>query len=63
MVDWYNLEFDVITQDDDGNDLILPKSEQIPRDFFKKVKEEGLTKALSDRDSKYGDYRENKKKI
>ena len=26
------------------------------------VKEEGLTKALSDRDSKYGDYRENKKK-
>ena len=33
------------------------------KNFFKKVKEEGLTKALSDRDSKYGDYRENKKKI
>ena len=32
------------------------------RDFFKKVKEKGLTRALSDRDSKYGDYRENKKK-
>lgn len=33
--------------------------------FFKKIKEEGLTRALSDRDSKYGDYREenkNKKK-
>ena len=33
------------------------------KNFFKKVKEKGLTKALSDRDSKYGDYRENKKKI
>tara|TARA_B100001287_G_scaffold67505_1_gene55319 strand:- start:1349 stop:2188 length:840 start_codon:yes stop_codon:yes gene_type:complete len=33
------------------------------KNFFKKIKEEGLTKALSDRDSKYGDYRENKKKI
>ena len=35
------------------------------KDFFKKIKEEGLTRALSDRDSKYGDYREenkNKKK-
>ena len=35
------------------------------KDFFKKVKEKGLTRALSDRDSKYGDYREedkNKKK-
>ena len=32
------------------------------KNFFKMVKEEGLTKALSDRDSKYGDYRENKKK-
>ena len=36
------------------------------KDFFKKIKEEGLTRALSDRDSKYGDYREenkNKKKF
>lgn len=32
------------------------------KNFFKMVKEEGLTKALSDRDSKYGDYREKKKK-
>ena len=31
------------------------------RDFFKKVKEKGLTRALSDRDSKYGDYREEDK--
>ena len=30
--------------------------------FFKKIKEEGLTKALSDRDSKIGDYREDKNK-
>ncbi len=30
--------------------------------FFKKIKEEGLTKALSDRDSKFGDYREDKNK-
>jgi hypothetical protein len=28
------------------------------RNFFKMVAEEGLTKALSDRDTKYGDYRE-----
>ena len=28
------------------------------RDFFKMVAEEGLTNALSDRDTKYGDYRE-----
>ncbi|MFL2829381.1 MAG: enoyl-CoA hydratase-related protein [Alphaproteobacteria bacterium] len=28
------------------------------RNFFKMVAEEGLTKALSDRDNKYGDYRE-----
>ena len=32
------------------------------KEFFKKVKEEGLTKALSDRDSKFGDYREDKNK-
>lgn len=32
------------------------------KDFFKKVKDEGLTKALSDRDSKFGDYREEKNK-
>jgi len=32
------------------------------KNFFKKVKEEGLTKALSDRDSKFGDYREGKDK-
>ena len=32
------------------------------KNFFKMIKEKGLTKALSDRDSKYGDYRENKKK-
>ncbi|MDA9623519.1 enoyl-CoA hydratase-related protein, partial [Rhodobiaceae bacterium] len=32
------------------------------KDFFKKVKDEGLTKALSDRDSKFGDYREGKNK-
>ena len=25
MVDWYNLEFDVITQDDDGNDINNPQ--------------------------------------
>ena len=25
MVDWYNLEFDVITQDDDGNDVTTPQ--------------------------------------
>ena len=31
------------------------------KDFFKKIKEEGLTRALSDRDSKYGDYREEDK--
>ncbi|MEE2667672.1 MAG: enoyl-CoA hydratase-related protein [Pseudomonadota bacterium] len=30
------------------------------RDFFKKVSEDGLTEALSERDSKYGDYREKK---
>ena len=30
---WKN---EILLQDDDGNDLILPKSEQIPRDFFKK---------------------------
>ena len=30
------------------------------RNFFKMVAEEGLTKALSDRDNKYGDYRETK---
>ena len=30
------------------------------RNFFKMVAEEGLTKALSDRDSKHGDYRTDK---
>ena len=30
---WKN---EILLQDDDGTDLILPKSEQIPRDFFKK---------------------------
>ncbi len=30
---WKN---EILLQDDEGNDLILPKSEQIPRDFFKK---------------------------
>ena len=30
------------------------------RNFFKKVSEDGLTEALSERDSKYGDYREKK---
>ena len=30
---WKN---EILLQDDDGNDLVLPKSEQIPRDFFKK---------------------------
>ena len=30
---WKN---EILLQDDDGNDLILPKLEQIPRDFFKK---------------------------
>jgi len=30
------------------------------RNFFKMVAEEGLTKALSDRDSKHGDYRTEK---
>ena len=32
------------------------------KDFFKMVAEEGLTKALSERDTKYGDYRESEKK-
>ena len=32
------------------------------RDFFKMVAEQGLTKALSERDTKYGDYRESEKK-
>ena len=32
------------------------------RNFFKMVAEEGLTKALSERDSKYGDYRTSKNK-
>ena len=30
---WKN---EILLQDDDGNDLILPKTEQIPRDFFRK---------------------------
>ena len=30
---WKN---EILLQDDDGNDLILPKLEQIPRDFFRK---------------------------
>ena len=30
---WKN---EILLQDDEGNDLVLPKSEQIPRDFFKK---------------------------
>ena len=30
---WKN---EILLQDDEGNDLTLPKSEQIPRDFFKK---------------------------
>ena len=30
---WKN---EILLQDDDGNDLILPKIEQIPRDFFRK---------------------------
>ncbi|MBE50929.1 MAG: transcription termination/antitermination protein NusA [Flavobacteriales bacterium] len=30
---WKN---EILLQDDEGTDLILPKSEQIPRDFFKK---------------------------
>ena len=32
------------------------------KNFFKMVAEEGLTKALSERDSKYGDYRTSKNK-
>ena len=32
------------------------------KEFFKKEKEVGLTKALADRDSKFGDYREDKNK-
>lgn len=29
---------EVLLLDEDGSELILPKSEQIPSDFFKKVK-------------------------
>ena len=30
---WRN---EILLQDDEGNDLSLPKDEQIPKDFFKK---------------------------
>jgi N utilization substance protein A len=32
------LEKEVLLLDEEGNELILPKSEQIPQDYFKKAK-------------------------
>ena len=34
---------EVLLLDEEGNELILPKSEQIPQDYFKKAKASALS--------------------